>query len=130
MRSAQALKEGAGAPTSPKSSKDATDGGSIQATALIANADAAKGSMQALLSGAFSDPVAVRAQNKYTLAQLVASKASGDPEKWLTDVDPTKKEQYLSDTDFASAFEGMSRTDFEKLAKWKRDKLKKTAGLF
>jgi hypothetical protein len=45
------------------------------------------------------------------------------------DVDPTRKEQYLSDVEFAAVF-GMSKTEFGKLVLWKRLALKKQVGLW
>lgn len=45
------------------------------------------------------------------------------------DVDPSKKEQYLSDEEFQQLF-GMARDAFAKLAGWRRDDLKKKVGLF
>ena len=45
------------------------------------------------------------------------------------EVDPSKKELYLSDTDFQNQFK-MERKVFETLAKWKQVNLKKAAGLF
>eukprot|EP01031_Cornospumella_fuschlensis_P032521 gene32521-39321_t len=44
-------------------------------------------------------------------------------------VDPTRKEEYLSDADFQKAF-GMDRNAFKALAKWKRDDAKKKVGIF
>jgi hypothetical protein len=44
-------------------------------------------------------------------------------------VDPTLKEEYLDDASFDSVFK-MDRVAFRALAKWKRDDLKKKAGLF
>jgi len=45
------------------------------------------------------------------------------------DVPPHEREQSLSDVEFQSVF-GMSKDEFNKLAKFKRDKLKKENGLF
>jgi len=45
------------------------------------------------------------------------------------DVDPARKEQYLSDEEFAVVF-GMGPVDFTKLPKWKQQNLKKAKGLF
>ncbi|XP_043939398.1 advillin [Protopterus annectens] len=45
------------------------------------------------------------------------------------DVDPSKKEDYLSDTDFAEVF-GMPRGQFAALAGWKQLNLKKQKGFF
>jgi hypothetical protein len=44
-------------------------------------------------------------------------------------IDPSLKEEYLDDAIFASVF-NMDRAAFRALAKWKRDDLKKKAGLF
>lgn len=43
-------------------------------------------------------------------------------------LDPTRKEQYLSDEEFASLFD-MSKADFAKKAKWQRDGKKRELGL-
>ena len=120
MRSDRISKDTAVLPsfTEPTTSKD-------NATGAVADKNAAAGSMQAILSGDFADPATLR--GKYTLEQLLKSK--GDER--LPDVDPTKKEQYLNDEEFVKAFpDAGSRSEFEKLAKWKRDKMKKAAGLF
>ncbi|KAM8966405.1 villin-like protein isoform 2-T2 [Pelodytes ibericus] len=44
-------------------------------------------------------------------------------------VDPTRKEIYLSEEDFASIL-GMSKASFSQLPKWKQQNLKKESGLF
>jgi len=44
-------------------------------------------------------------------------------------VDPAAKEAHLADDQFSTVF-GMSRDEFVKLPKWKRDKQKKEVGLF
>lgn len=44
-------------------------------------------------------------------------------------VDPSKREQYLSDAEFLQVL-GSPRGDFEKLKGWKQNQLKKAAGLF
>jgi len=44
-------------------------------------------------------------------------------------VDPTKKEQYLSDEVFSQVFK-MDKTAFNALKEWKRKDMKKQAGLF
>ncbi|XP_073437576.1 villin-like protein isoform X1 [Dendrobates tinctorius] len=44
-------------------------------------------------------------------------------------VDPTKKEMYLSDGDFANIF-GMPKAEFYQLPKWKQQNVKKQKGLF
>jgi len=43
-------------------------------------------------------------------------------------IDPTKKEQYLSDAEFEKVMQ-MPRSDFNAMKGWKRAKLKKEAGL-
>jgi hypothetical protein len=60
----------------------------------------------------------------FTLAQLT------DASFVLPDnCDPAKKETYLSDSEFQSAF-NMSKVDFGQLAGWKQADAKKKAGLF
>uniref|UniRef100_A0A3B5A530 Villin like n=1 Tax=Stegastes partitus TaxID=144197 RepID=A0A3B5A530_9TELE len=44
-------------------------------------------------------------------------------------VDPTQKEDYLSDVDFENLL-GTTRADFHRLPKWRQSDLKKKAGLF
>jgi len=44
-------------------------------------------------------------------------------------VDPSRKEDYLSDADFEAAFK-CSRADFKVLKGWKQQNLKKACGLF
>jgi len=46
-----------------------------------------------------------------------------------SNIDTNKKEDYLSDAEFASLFK-VSRADFERTPKWKKDKIKKELGLF
>ena len=48
---------------------------------------------------------------------------------FVSEIDPSKKELYLSDTDFKTQFK-MEREAFESLAHWKQVNLKKAAGLF
>merc|ERR1711907_412672 len=43
-------------------------------------------------------------------------------------VDPTKKEQYLSDAEFEKVL-GSPRGEFNKLKPWKQNQIKKTTGL-
>ena len=47
----------------------------------------------------------------------------------LPGVEPHEKEKWLSDSEFQTVF-AMGRTDFDGLAKWKKDGAKKKAGLF
>lgn len=48
---------------------------------------------------------------------------------WPPIVDPTKREEFLSDDDFCTIFK-MTRADFKALPKFKRDNLKKDMKLF
>ena len=48
---------------------------------------------------------------------------------FVSEIDPSKKELYLSDTDFKTQFK-MEKEAFESLAHWKQVNLKKAAGLF
>uniref|UniRef100_A0A3P9HW53 Villin-like n=1 Tax=Oryzias latipes TaxID=8090 RepID=A0A3P9HW53_ORYLA len=56
---------------------------------------------------------------------LVNKEASELPEG----VDPSRREEYLSDMDFESLL-GTNRADFHRLPKWRQNDLKKKAGLF
>ncbi|XP_026521317.1 villin-1 [Notechis scutatus] len=51
------------------------------------------------------------------------------PEDLPKDIDPSRKEQYLSEDDFFQIF-GMSQRDFAALPSWKQMSLKKEKGLF
>jgi hypothetical protein len=46
-----------------------------------------------------------------------------------SEADVAHKEAYLSPEDFEKIF-NMTKDEFDKLAKWKREKAKKAAGLF
>uniref|UniRef100_A0A3Q1HWR2 Villin-like n=1 Tax=Acanthochromis polyacanthus TaxID=80966 RepID=A0A3Q1HWR2_9TELE len=52
-----------------------------------------------------------------------------DPSDLPDGVDPTQKEDYLSDADFERLL-GTTRLDFHRLPKWRQNDLKKKAGLF
>lgn len=67
----------------------------------------------------YADPMA----KKYSHDELKASQ--GRP----ADVDPARREQYLSESDFQSLF-GMSMADFLKQPKWKQQNAKKSKDLF
>jgi len=69
--------------------------------------------------GGFSDP----AETKYAYQMLVQGESNP------SNVDPAKKEKYLSDEEFQTVF-GMPSADFAALAKWKQQKLKKEKQLF
>ncbi|XP_071440008.1 advillin-like [Hetaerina americana] len=62
---------------------------------------------------------------KYPLSVLLEK----DPDKLPDDVDPTSKEYHLSEEDFKTAF-NMSFSEYEAFPGWKKDNLKKKAGLF
>ena len=51
------------------------------------------------------------------------------PTNSLSGVEPHEKEKWLSDSEFQTVF-AMTRSDFEGLAKWKKDGAKKKCGLF
>jgi len=67
--------------------------------------------------GSFLNPNA----GSYSLAELKANA--------IANVDPARKEQYLSDADFQSLLK-MSKAEFEKLPAWKKGDSKKRIGLF
>lgn len=52
-----------------------------------------------------------------------------NPEDLPDGVDPTKKEMYLTDSDFVNIF-GMPKAQFSQLPKWKQQNIKKQHGLF
>ena len=76
-------------------------------------------------SAASLDPASLR------FKPLVDFKPSEELKKLsLSDgIDPARKEDYLSDSDFASVF-GMERAAFGALPAWKRLQKKKEVGLF
>ena len=45
-------------------------------------------------------------------------------------VEPSRREMYLSDKEFAKLFDGLTKEDFSALPKWKQTKKKKELGLF
>ncbi|XP_039473313.1 villin-1 isoform X2 [Oreochromis aureus] len=51
------------------------------------------------------------------------------PDELPDGVDPTRKEDYLSDQDFENLL-GSTRADFQRLPKWRQNDLKKKAGIF
>ncbi|XP_068102153.1 villin-1 [Hyperolius riggenbachi] len=59
-------------------------------------------------------------------AELLVNKT---PDELPPGVDPTKKEQYLSNEDFVNIL-GMSPGEFQGLPEWKKQNLKKASGLF
>uniref|UniRef100_A0A3Q0SYB1 Villin like n=1 Tax=Amphilophus citrinellus TaxID=61819 RepID=A0A3Q0SYB1_AMPCI len=74
-------------------------------------------------SGSSSGPVNA---GGYLDPELLVNKS---PSELPEGVDPTQKEDYLSDQDFENLL-GTSRTDFHRLPKWRQNDLKKKAGLF
>jgi hypothetical protein len=69
-------------------------------------------------ASSYADP----SVTKYSHEQL---KGANRP----ADVDPSRREAYLSDADFQALFK-TSRDDFNKLAEWKRKQQKQAQGLF
>jgi hypothetical protein len=67
-------------------------------------------------SANFADPSSL----KLTVDELKAGRA---------DVDPTKKEQYLSDADFEKVMKS-PRSEFNAMKGWKQQQIKKAAGLY
>ncbi|CAK9112247.1 Costars family protein At4g33640 [Durusdinium trenchii] len=66
---------------------------------------------------------------KYPHEELKVSRGK-PPAAWASeDVDPAKRELYLSESDFKSIF-GMTIWDFQKLPKWKQQNAKKAKDLF
>ncbi|XP_041817129.1 villin-1 [Chelmon rostratus] len=63
---------------------------------------------------------------KYLDPQLLVHKSADELPQG---VDPSQREVYLSDVDFESLI-GTSRSDFQRLPKWRQTDLKKKAGLF
>lgn len=59
----------------------------------------------------------------YTLEQLTSGK------DWPSDIDPTQREQYLSEETFQSVF-GVSKSEFNAFPAWKKSRLKKEHQLF
>jgi len=64
----------------------------------------------------FIDPT----KQHFTQAQLIAG---------VQNINPAAKEQYLADAEFVALFK-MSKDDFNKLSKWKKDEAKKKTKLF
>ncbi|GLD54717.1 villin-like protein [Lates japonicus] len=62
----------------------------------------------------------------YLDPQLLINKS---PSELPQGVDPSQREEYLSDVDFENLL-GTTRPDFQRLPKWRQNDLKKKAGLF
>ena len=60
----------------------------------------------------------------YSVDELRSAKADGELQ-----IEFSRKEEYLSDADFAEVF-GMSKEDFAGKQAWKKAQLKRTLGLF
>ena len=102
-----------------KKAKGASGGGAADdAPALAFNAPSSPGS-SVPLDGDFKDP----ANNKFSYEELTVVGVVPDG------VDPTKKEQYLTDEVFQEKF-GMAKDAFNALPGWKKTKAKKDAKLF
>ncbi|MBN3299062.1 VILI protein, partial [Amia calva] len=76
--------------------------------------------------GTSSDTAPPRGTSSDMVPELLINKAVDElPEG----VDPTKKEEYLSDADFKTLL-GTTRSDFYRMPAWRQKQLKKAAGLF
>jgi small GTP-binding protein len=82
--------------------------------------EGASSSSSKVSSSSYADPTFV----KYSLEQLKAN-----AETRPADVDPARREAYLSDADFREVFK-MERDVFDKQAEWKRKQQKQAVGLF
>eukprot|EP00164_Ancoracysta_twista_P003232 GFYU01004318.1.p1 GENE.GFYU01004318.1~~GFYU01004318.1.p1 ORF type:complete len:812 (-),score=336.28 GFYU01004318.1:98-2533(-) len=65
----------------------------------------------------------------HTYKDAAGSNLTYEEAKTAADIDPTCREQYLSADAFQATF-GMSKDDFNKLAKWKQQDAKKKVSLF
>jgi len=81
-------------------------------TAIVGNRDESK------MESSYADP----ANRKYSYEELRLSKRPAD-------VDPARKELYLSDSEFQNIF-NCSPVDFSRLPKWKQQNTKNEKGLF
>lgn len=121
LRNFQKLTEGPGkwgVVDTSSYAKFHTTPGETKADVDTSKFSAAADSMQAKLQAEFAD----WNTKKYTLDQLTSKERPDD-------VNPTQKEQYLSDADFSTTF-SMDRDAFNKLPTWKRTNLKKAKNLF
>ena len=69
-----------------------------------------------------------RAKEATTVGGLTVVELKNDKLCKQIGIDPTKKEQYLSDAEFENVMQ-LPRSDFNAMKGWKRAKLKKEAGL-
>jgi|MDSY01.1.fsa_nt_gb hypothetical protein len=98
--------------------KKAKGGGAAEEPAAPVNTPSSPGSAVPL-DGDFADP----ATTKFPYAELTVVGVVPPG------VDPTKKEQYLSDAEFQEKL-GMARDAFAALPAWKKTKAKKDSKLF
>lgn len=81
------------------------------------------------LKGTILDPTEVYIDEKYKSSGFYPVEALVQGVKWPSDVDATKREQYLNPEDFVTIF-GMSKESFNALPKIKRIELRKLHKLF
>jgi hypothetical protein len=68
-------------------------------------------------------------ENGYSHGRTYPYKSLKEIDELPSDVDPSCKESYLSDQEFATVF-GMDREAYKELPGWKRHNMKKNLGLF
>ncbi|XP_071754784.2 advillin isoform X1 [Centroberyx gerrardi] len=113
-----ALSPSFGGPPSPSS------GGTVSPSFGVTRSPSPGGTMSPSAGGTMS-PSAGGSQ-LYLDPELLINKA---PSELPQGVDPSQKEDYLSDVDFENLL-GTSRPDYQRLPKWRQNDLKKQAGLF
>ncbi|KAL4001095.1 hypothetical protein ACER0C_006394 [Sarotherodon galilaeus] len=91
-----------------------SDSTSISQITLSGMSSSSASSLSSSGTGKFLDP------------ELLVNKT---PDELPDGVDPTRKEDYLSDQDFENLL-GSTRADFQRLPKWRQNDLKKKAGIF
>uniref|UniRef100_A0A4W6DBP7 Villin like n=1 Tax=Lates calcarifer TaxID=8187 RepID=A0A4W6DBP7_LATCA len=106
--------------------KKLSDAASIsQITVDVNNANLNK-SPGGMGGGSYRAPGGPRGSGMYLDPQLLINKS---PSELPQGVDPSQREEYLSDADFENLL-GTTRPDFQRLPKWRQNDLKKKAGLF
>uniref|UniRef100_A0A673CEP1 Villin-like n=1 Tax=Sphaeramia orbicularis TaxID=375764 RepID=A0A673CEP1_9TELE len=101
-------------PSTPSSPSTQRPQPSVSPSYIFSPSVTAGGSRLSSAGGQYLDP------------QLLINKS---PSELPQGVDPSQREEYLSDVDFENLL-GTSRLDFQRLPKWRQNDLKKKAGLF
>ncbi|CAI5673136.1 villin-1 isoform X3 [Oreochromis niloticus] len=81
---------------------------------------------QSGMSSSSASSLSSSGAGKFLDPELLVNKT---PDELPDGVDPTRKEDYLSDQDFENLL-GSTRADFQRLPKWRQNDLKKKAGIF